>query len=546
MRIAAIDVGTNSIRLIVADVDPDGGYRVVDDEKEITRLGQGLDATGRLGREAMEKSALVIARMRGIADGYGVERVRAIGTAAVREAANRNEFLALVKERAGVDVEPISAEDEARLAFISVAHAFDIHAAPIAVVDIGGGSTEVVLSSQGVVEQVYTIPLGAVRLAERIPGCATGDPRSLRRMRQAVKEVVRAHIEKPPFVPQYMVGTGGTFTALGSVSMHRGAGPEGPDMLPFALRGYELHRSEVKHVLDWLDTMPVRQRLRVPGLSADRAELIVPGLAIAERVMKRLKANALRVHDRGIRDGLLLTMISERFPRSQRRAAEPVDRWRALRHFAGACRYEELHSAHVADLAVRIFDQIVELRPDALGEHGDAFARDILYAAGLLHDVGYLINYSKHHKHSYHLIVHSDITGFSHRELELIANIARYHRRSEPKKKHLHYAKLPRADRALVRRLSGILRVADGLDRTHTQTVRDVRLHLAGDDVLCRVEAEENPAVDIWGAERKCRLFARSVGLTPTFEWAGQHTAEEALPARGHAPVPAAMNGPLS
>ncbi len=521
MRLAAIDVGTNSIRLIVAEATPDGGYRLLDDEKEITRLGQGFDGSGRLSPENMDRAAMAIARMRGIAEGYQVDALRAIGTAAVREATNRDEFISLVRERAGLTIEPISAEDEARLAFLSVSHSFDLHNATVAIVDIGGGSTEIVLASGGVVEQIFTVPLGAVRLAERFPGCTTGDAPAVRAMRRAVKEIVHEWTEKAPMPLQYMIGTGGTFTTLGGVSMHRGAPGQGPDMLPFAIRGYEVHRSEVRHIFDWLDGMPVRQRLRVPGLSADRAEIIVPGLAVAERVMKRLNVNTLKVHDRGIRDGLLLTMIAERFPNTERTRPEPVDKWRALKHFAVACRFEEAHSTHVTNLAMQIFDQVAAQQPGALGDAGDQTARDILRAAGLLHDVGYLINYSKHHKHSYHLIVHSDIAGFSHRELELVANIARYHRRSEPKKKHSHFAKLSGVDRDVVRVLSGILRVADGLDRTHTQNVRSVRVILAGDEATLAVEAPENPSVDTWGAERKSQLFAKTLGLRPRFEWLG-------------------------
>lgn len=525
MRLAAIDVGTNSIRLIVAEARPDGGYRLLDDEKEITRLGEGFDASNRLSPEAMEKAAAAIARMRGIAEGYQVGVLRAIGTAAVREAANGDEFVALVRQRAGVIIDPITAEDEARLAFLSVSHSFDLHQASCAIVDIGGGSTEIVLASSGVVEQIFTVPLGAVRLAERFPGCTTGDPQALRAMRRAVKQIVHERTVRPPFPLQFMIGTGGTFTTLGAVSMHRGVSGQQPDMLPFALRGYEVHRSEVRHMLDWLDRMPLRQRLRVPGLSADRAEIIVPGLALAERVMKRLKVNTLKVHDRGIRDGLLLTMIAERVPGQRPARPEPVDRWRALKHFAAACRYEEAHSNHVADLALQIFDQLSAQAPDRLGDAGDAFSRDLLRAAGVLHDVGYLINYSKHHKHSYHLIVHSDIAGFTHRELELIANLARYHRRSEPKKRHAHFARLDRHERRLVRTIAGILRVADGLDRTHTQNVRAVRARVEGDAVLFSIDARDDPSVDVWGAQRKAQLFEKATGLTPRFEWPGAAAA---------------------
>ncbi len=521
-RIAAIDVGTNSLRLIVAEASPDGTYRVLDDEKATTRLGRGLAETGRLADAAMEESVQAIARMKGISEGYGVSVLRIIGTCAVREASNGPDFREMVLHRTGLTLVPITGEEEARLAYLSAAAAFDLREVSTAVVDIGGGSTEIVLCQGGVVEHLYTFPLGAVRQTEQFPGCEQpGNEEAYNALRDAVRDQVKDLLEKPPFTPQFIIGTGGTFTTLAAVSMHRGAGGASDGMLPFAVRGYEMQRSEIKHTLEWLRQVPIKARARIPGLAPDRAEIIIAGTVIAEAFLKRLGANAIKVHDRGIRDGLLLTMIAELYPRASDHAAEPLDRMRSARHFASNCRYEEQHSNHVANLAVEIFDQLVQQRPEALGSAGGAQGRDLLLAAGVLHDVGYFINYSKHHKHSYHLIVHSDLAGFTHRELEIIANVARYHRRSEPKTRHPNFAKLPDADRRIVRALSAILRVADGMDRTHTQSVRKVRLTIHGGEALFTADAEQEPAVDLWGAERKSELFARQFGLKPRFQWVG-------------------------
>jgi len=527
-RIAAIDVGTNSLRLIIAEAHPDSTYRILDDEKAITRLGRGFASTGKLDPLAMEESVQAIARMKGIAEGYGVSMLRVIGTCAVREAINGPAFCDLVRERTQLELIPITAEEEARLAFMSASNAFDLRSLNAAVVDIGGGSTEIVLSSGGVVEQVYTIPLGAVRQTEQFAGCDSHESdESYIAMRRYVRKTLKDHIGVPPFVPQFIIGTGGTFTTLASISMHRGARTREDDMLPFATRGYEFQRSEVRHTLDRLRQIPMKARLRVPGLSPDRAEIIIAGLSIVEGVMRQLHVNTSRVHDRGIRDGLLLSMINELYPSSERLRPEPFDRLRTARHFATGCRYEEQHSNHVAELALQIFDQVTAQRPDLLGEAGGTASRELLHIAAVLHDVGYFINYAKHHKHSYHLIVHSDLAGYTHRELEIIANIARYHRRAEPKMKHANFAALPEADRELVRTLASILRVADGLDRTHTQSVRAVHLHLSGQDAQFFLEAPEEPAVDIWGAERKGRLFSRRFDCKPAFQWVGIETHPE-------------------
>ncbi|MDX2115900.1 MAG: Ppx/GppA phosphatase family protein [Planctomycetota bacterium] len=521
-RLAAIDVGTNSIRLVVAEGSSDGTYRVLDDEKAVTRLGRGLAKGNRLHPDAIEDSLVAIARMKSIAEGYGVSSIRCIGTCAVREASNGAQFCQEVLERTRITLEPISGEEEARLAFISASYAFDLREVSSGIADIGGGSTELVLASGGVLDQVYTVPLGAVRLTEEFAGVEqAGNEAAYTQLRRRIRDVLKREVGEPPFVPQFVVGTGGTFTTLAAISMHRGAVPREGGMLPFATRGYELQRSELRHTLDWLRQLPVKARMRVPGLSPDRAEIIIAGLAIAEGVMRHLGVNTARVHDRGIRDGLLLTMLREGSDDEKIRRPAPVDRAHAVRQFAGKCRYEEQHSQHVAELACQIFDQIEKQAPDRLSDAQGAWGREILHSAAVLHDVGYFINYAKHHKHSYHLIVHSDLQGFTHRELEIIANIARYHRRSEPKMRHPNFAKLGEADRGIVRRLAGILRIADGLDRTHTQTVASVHVRLSEREASFLLEGAEEPVVDSWGAARKAKLFAKEFGLEPRFEWVG-------------------------
>lgn len=519
-RIAAIDVGTNSIRLIVAEATSAGNYRILDDEKETARLGTGLVASGRLSPKVMQKAALAIARMKSIAEGYGVNRLRAIGTCAVREADNRDEFLAMVRRQAGLTVEPISAEEEARLAYRSVARAFDLRTLAAAIVDIGGGSTEAVLSSGGVVEEVYTLPLGAVRLTEQYGGPEQRGADKYQRMRRAIRKVLRETISKPPFLPQVMIGTGGTFTALADVALHRDQLRDETPVAFGTIRGYQLKRSDLCHLIDWLRELPLRARARVPGLSPERADIIVAGAAIVERLMKHLRANRLLVHDRGVRDGLLLTMLEELFPQDDPTSAKLVDPMHSVEQFAAACGYEQHHCHHVAQLAGGIFDQATRLFPVGPSGWPEPASRTILQAAALLHDVGYLINYSKHHRHSYHLIVHSDPAGFTPREIELVANVARYHRRAAPKLKHRNFAKLSSDDREIVRRLAAILRVADGLDRNHLQNVRGVTVQARRGTVHFVLDAAQDPAVDIWGAVRKSGLFDETFGVKTRFEWA--------------------------
>ncbi|MEM1167081.1 MAG: Ppx/GppA phosphatase family protein, partial [Planctomycetota bacterium] len=459
--LAAIDVGTNSIRLVVAEGSPDGRLRIIDDEKETTRLGQGLNATGRLQPGAIEASVGAIDRMKRIAEGYGARQIRIVGTSAARVAVNGDDFIEAIRRRAGLELEVLSGEEEAKLAFVSVASAFDIELINAAVVDIGGGSVEVVLAAGGVVQQVRSLDVGAVRLTERFGPCED-DARAYNNLRAAVRRAIRAGFDNLAFSPHIMFGTGGTFTSVAAMEAHR-RGVAGGDVWP-KIRGFELQRAEVRHHLDRLRVMTVDERADLPGVSRDRAEIAVAGLVLAETLMRHLTVNTLRVHDRGIREGMLLQMLAEAFPPAGSAAGRPRDRLRGIREFGERCRFDPVSAGHVAALALTIFDALAT-EPHFAGPWCAHPARELLEAAALLHDVGYFINYAKHHKHSYHLIVHSDVAGYTHRELEIIAQIARYHRRAEPRLKHAPYAALELADRDIVCRLGGILRLAVGRAR---------------------------------------------------------------------------------
>ncbi len=526
-RLAAVDVGTNSIRLLVADAHADGSYRVLDDEKEITRLGRGLGETGVMSPAAMEHTVQAVERMKRIAMGYGVHALRAVGTSACREARNRDAFMEMLRTRTGIALEVISPHEEARLAYLSAAHSFDLRGLAAAVVDIGGGSTEIILSAGGVTEQIYSLPLGAVRLTEQFGGPEEVSDRQFKRLRRFIKRSLAEGVGAPPLAPTLAIGTGGTFTTLANILIHREHGPMGPSLWDRGVPGHEAHRSDVRHVLDRLRRMPIRDRERVPGLPAERADIIVAGLAIAERVLKHLGVNVVRVHDRGIRDGMVIQMAEEIFPPAARiGGGAPGDQpLRAVRRFAEACRYEADHSEHVTRLALSIYDQIAER--EEVPDRDRAAERRLLEAAGVLHDCGYLVNYSRHHKHSYHLIVHSDIAGFTRREIEVIANVARYHRQAEPKRSHPNFASLAREDRALVQRLGAVLRLADGLDRTHTQNVLTVRLLFEGSVAQFLVGAPEDPGTDLWGAARKSGLFREVFDLEPQFTWVKQQPVAE-------------------
>ena len=506
-RLAAVDIGTNSIRLVVAEVQSDGSYRVLDQDREMTRLGRGLYDRGRIGDEPMEQSLQTLGRMKAIAEGFNARELRAIATSAVREAANGRDFVREAWRRCRVRVEVVPPEEEARLAFRSVSRHYDLSDRLTAIVDIGGGSAEVILAAGGVIDQVVSLPLGAVRLTERY--CKSDPLRSKhwKALRRGIDATIKEMMGKPPFAAEVMIGSGGTFTNLAEMAQLERDGKVAH------ARDHAISRAEVVRLLDRLRETPLEVRRQIPGLNPQRADIIIAGVAAVARLMRRLGTQRVLVNDRGIRDGVLLSMIDDLFGTTPPTRAAVADRMEVVRRFARKCHSNERHCEHVATLAASMFDALRDAYALPAG------GRDILRAAALLHDIGYLINHEEHHKHAYHLIMHGDLRGFSSREIELIANVARYHRRAVPKKAHANFARLDRGERRLVRRLSGVLRVADGLDRAHGQAVQGVRCRVGDGWVRMLVRATRDPAIELEDATRKAGLFERAFRAGLTLSW---------------------------
>jgi exopolyphosphatase/guanosine-5'-triphosphate,3'-diphosphate pyrophosphatase len=502
-RLAALDIGSNSIRLVVAEVEDDGSYRVLDDERETTRLSEGLSASGRISEEAIVRSLAAIGKMKAIADGLRVTKLRAIATSAVREAENGHLFCERVQQRFQVPVETISGEEEARLAFHSVVRHFHLNDRPTGVIDIGGGSLEVILAKGTVVDQVYSLPLGAVRVTERFD---TGEPLPKKERRAVIAAIDRELLEsigRPPLRPQVLIGSGGTFTTLAEIQQAR-RGDRARTGRAATVQGYRLSLVDIERTLDELMDLPVRERRNVPGLPAARADIIVAGTLVVSRLAQYFGCPEIWVHEKGIRDGLLLEMIAE-LPGGG--MARPKDRFEEVRRFARKCGCRESHCDHVAALAVNIFDGLKDpyrLSPEA---------RDLLLAAGMLHEAGHLISQKSHHKHAYHVLLHSELPGFTAQEIEIIANLVRYHRGGTPKESHANFRRLRLEDALLVKQLAGILRVADALDRTRFQRVKQASAQIRDGEVHVLAQADGDAQVELWAAEDKKKLFQKAYGM---------------------------------
>lgn len=531
-RLAAVDIGTNSIRLIIAEALRGGNYRVLDEEKETTRLGRQLNSTGRLDAQAVEQSLQALRGMKQIAQGYQVRELRVIATCAVREASDGPDFCRRVKEEIGLDVEVITSRQEAHLAFLSVVRSFALDGKNVAVADIGGGSTEIILASGNMIEAVYSTPLGAVRLTEMYGDDQIPSDHDYERLVRGIDRELRRRTGKLILRPHLLIGSGGTFTTLGEMVMCA----KGRDGLP--LRGYEITHAEVRHLLDRIRKLNPKARRNLPGLSPDRADIIVAGVAIVDRLMERFQVNRLQIHDRGVRDGLLLTMIDHSLGDS---GLDPHDQDASIERLAASCGVDLVHARHVARLAGSICAQLA-------GEYGFSNSdRTVLEAAARLQDVGYLIDYEKHHKHSYHLILNSRLPGFQPHELELIANIARYHRGSEPKKKHDNFERLNSDDQRTVRRLAAILRLAGGLDRSNSQLVQAVEIATNQHELTLHVISAELPEVDIWAARRRAEPLENALRRKVVIEWqpAPNSTGSNTAPSAGGQTLqPSAVNTP--
>jgi exopolyphosphatase/guanosine-5'-triphosphate,3'-diphosphate pyrophosphatase len=492
-RIAAIDIGSNSIRQIVADVSPTGQIRVVDEMKAMPRLGEGLEATGALSSAAIDIGVSSVTRMVTLARKLSAERIEIVATSAVRDASNSVDFTSRVLENTGIPVRVLTGEEEALLCFRSALGHFELGAGRSLVMDIGGGSLELVLAKDGLIERVASLPFGAVRLTERF---LTPDvrPRAVRALREHVREGLRKSMPVKDWRGAQVIGSGGTFTNLAGIVLQRAG------VTARSTHGTRITRVELEHVLDWLQRLSPEERATVPGLNPARADIIVAGLSVAAEVLARFDPRDLLVSGYGIREGLLLESA-----RVQPVIADPGDaRERSVREFAERCHYEVPHSKQVRKLALQLFDKLApRLRLNAVD-------RQILADAALLHDVGYHINYENHHKHSYHLISHAELLGMTPAEQIAIAHVARYHRGATPRRKHRAFAQLDRVMRNRIVKLSAILRFADGFDRGHVGAVDHLEVRWTERAIRVKAVPTEGALtvrLELWGASRKRQLL---------------------------------------
>ena len=501
-RLQAIDIGTNSVRSIVVEVPVGGAHHVIDDEKALTRLGQGLDSTGMLDSGAVDRTIDALMAMRDIGRSLGVSDVRAIATEAVRRASNGDEFVARMRDEVGLDVEVISAEEEGRLVWLSAAR--QVGDAPFsAAFDIGGGSVEIVQAVDSEPVEIASLRLGARVLAERF---ITEDPISdeaFKQLKRHVRCALRDGVDLLTAGVSPLVGSGGAVTTVAAVV----AGMRGRRYE--SLHGLEIERAEVMQLLGILSHSDTAERLKLPGMPAERVDVVLPGTLVLAEVMKFFGASSVLVNARGIREGIIIDTLT-----SEGAIAGKVDHLQAVRDLGARYRYDREHAEQVTRLALSLFDQLAEPL------HIDPDGRALLQTAAMLHDVGYYVAYDRHHKHSYHLILHANLPTFTRREMAMAASIARYHTKSLPKPGHESWVSLDPPDRITVRSLAAILRIADGLDRGRGARIEQVTAVDDGAITSLTVLSAHDLHAELYGVEKKKDLFEEVFGREVVVETA--------------------------
>jgi exopolyphosphatase/guanosine-5'-triphosphate,3'-diphosphate pyrophosphatase len=483
-RLAVVDLGSNSFRLVVFSWVPGQWWKRTDEIHEVVRIGEGLEETGVLAPEPMERALETTELYAHFCRATGIDDVRAVATSAIRDATNRDQFLA----RAGLDVQVLTTEEEAFFGYLAAVNSTTLRDG--VALDLGGGSMQLTRVEGRQAIDMRSWPLGAVRMTERFLARERVKPKHLKALRTHVAE----QLADAPWLDE-----GGALTGIGGTVRNLAAAAELHQELPsFSVQGFPLRKDVLDDLVDELADMTPAERAKVPGIKPERGDLILAGALVVQSVMEAGGFDCMEVTEAGLREGVFFaSLLDGRYPP----LIEDV-REHSVRNLAAQYHADLAHTEHVARLALAMWDE--------LGS-GDPAERELLWAAAMLHDIGTAVDYDDHHKHSRYLILNAGLPGFSPRETALIGQMARYHRKGSPTLGQ--FSGLGRkGDEGLLTRCAAVLRLAEQLERSRDQAVDRVDVRVVNGCVRLRLEAHEDVAIARWAAQKEQEVFREAFG----------------------------------
>jgi exopolyphosphatase/guanosine-5'-triphosphate,3'-diphosphate pyrophosphatase len=499
--VSFIDIGTNSVRLLVVRLNPNHSYTILSRQKQQVRLGEGEFDEDEIQPEAIERLIVVCKKFTDLARTFSTEEFVAVATSAMREASNQNEILHLLRQEAQIDIRVISGQEEARLIYLGVASGIHIEDRRVFFIDIGGGSTEIAVGGDRTYQYLESFRLGALRLSNLYfprehNGLVSSD--QYKRVQHHVKDTIIHSVRKIRSLnPVMAIGSSGTIMNLADIAqkaIHQNGSNGDP-----AISGKDLQK-----VIDLLCSLPLDQRRKIPGMNPERADIIIAGAAILDTFMKELGLDSLLTTGRGLQDGLLMDYLSriDVFPL----LGELSPRQRSVLQLGRSCGINEVHARTVTGLVLELFDSAKELGLHTFGDN----ERELLEYATFLHDIGSFISYSNHHAHSYYIIKNSELLGFDQKEITFMANIARFHRKKTMRKKDPEVMELESRERDALRVLTTFIRLGESLDRSHTALIQHVKFtRMDKECVHLEVVARGDCQLEIWGIEAEKKAFEK-------------------------------------
>ncbi|MEN6610649.1 MAG: Ppx/GppA phosphatase family protein [Methanoregulaceae archaeon] len=530
--VAFIDIGTNSIRILVVRLNPNQSYTILTRQKQVVRLGEGEFETDEISSDAMDRSVVVAKTFTELAKSFGASEFIAVATSATREAANQGVFLSRLRHEAGLDVRVISGKEEARLIYMGVASGLHLGENSGIFIDIGGGSTEIVIGDQRNYRLLDSLKLGSIRtsnlfFAKDFTGTVSRE--LYQKMQKYVRNTI-VHTTKKVRSEKFAMAFGSSGTILNLAEISQRVEGKKED----AGGALTLTQRDLRKTIERLSSVSLEQRKKIPGINPDRADIILGGAAILDTLMEEFRIDRITVTPRGLQEGLLMDYLSRLndYPLF----GELSVRDQSVLQLGRSFGINEFHARTVTRLALELFDSARERKLHTFGKR----EREMLEYATFLHDIGSFISYTNHHAHSYYIIRNTELLGFNQQEIEIIANIARYHRKKHPRKKHPEMKDLEEVSRRVIQVLSIFLRLAESLDRSHAALVRhagiektDKNEQNGSDSVRLHIETQGDCQLEVWGVEYERKAFEKVFGKRLEIRVTGPVPGQECTPSGG-------------